>query len=142
MHRPPPSERSIAAVYAVRLAPVLCLASAAVAYVFHVEGSDGYPWRNTLPYLLLLVLCWLVLRRGRGRWLGGGWRWPLAAAGYAVPAVGLSLYLHHGYARDLHGMYSEAVYPQELFRYLPAYTLVAGVTGFAIGWIVGRNVDE
>jgi hypothetical protein len=37
-------------------------------------------------------------------------------------------------------MYSESVYPQELFRYLPLYTLVAGGIGFAIGWIAGRNV--
>ena len=27
-----------------------------------------------------------------------------------------------------------------LFRFLPIYTLVAGAIGFAIGWIVGKNV--
>ncbi|MDX1482517.1 MAG: hypothetical protein R3315_12615 [Woeseiaceae bacterium] len=141
MRRPPGSERASLKVLVVRLLPVVCVSLAAIAYVFHVEGADAYPWRNALPYLLLILLCWLVLRQGAGRWLGGGWRWPLGVAGYAVPAIGLSLYLHYGYSRDLNGMYSDAVYPEELFRYLPAYTLIAGATGFAIGWIMGRNVD-
>ena len=65
--------------------------------------------------------------------------WPLGLIGFAIPALGLSLYLHYGYATDLNGMYSEAVYPKELFRYLPIYTVVAGGIGFAIGWIIGRN---
>jgi len=43
-------------------------------------------------------------------------------------------------AVDLNGMVSESVYPRELFRYLPEYTTGAGAIGFAIGWIVGRNV--
>jgi hypothetical protein len=30
--------------------------------------------------------------------------------------------------------------PFALFRYLPIYTIFAGATGFAIGWIVGRNI--
>jgi hypothetical protein len=37
-------------------------------------------------------------------------------------------------------MYSQAVFPRELFRYLPIYTFVAGAVGFAIGWIAGRNI--
>jgi hypothetical protein len=37
-------------------------------------------------------------------------------------------------------MFDDAIYPQELFRFLPAYTVVAGALGFAIGWIAGRNV--
>ena len=28
---------------------------------------------------------------------------------------------------------------EELFRFLPIYTLFAGAIGFAIGWIVGRK---
>jgi hypothetical protein len=50
------------------------------------------------------------------------------------------MYLHHGYATDLLGMYSDAIYPRELFRYLPLYTMFAGGIGFTIGWIVGRQV--
>jgi hypothetical protein len=41
---------------------------------------------------------------------------------------------------DLHGMVSESVFPEELFRYLPWYAGFAGVIGFAIGWIAGKNV--
>jgi hypothetical protein len=52
----------------------------------------------------------------------------------------LSLYLHYAYNVNLNGMFTDAVYPERVFRYLPIYTLAAGSIGFAIGWIVGRNV--
>ena len=67
-------------------------------------------------------------------------RWLLGTAGFAIPAIGLSLYIHYGYDVDLNGMVSESIYPTEVFRYLPIYTTVAGGIGFAIGWIAGRNV--
>ena len=37
-------------------------------------------------------------------------------------------------------MFTDAVNPEGLFRFLPIYTFVAGGIGFAIGWIVGKNV--
>ncbi len=124
----------------VRLMPVVFVTAAAAAYAFYVEGPDAYAARNAVPMFAVLVLAGVTLYRGGGMWTGSGWRWPLATVGFAIPALGLSMYLHYGYATDLHGMYSEAVYPQELFRFLPMYTLVAGCIGFAIGWIIGRNV--
>ena len=127
-------------VFAIRLSPVVFLVLAAIAYVFHVEGLDAYAWRNTVPMVLVVLLAFTTLRRGGGTWTGNGWRWLLGTVGFAIPAVGLSLYLHYGYAVDLNGMYSGSVYPDELFRYLPLYTIVAGGIGFAIGWIVGKNV--
>ena len=131
---------STRALIAIRLLPVLFLTLAAVAYVFHVEGADAYLWRNVLPMLITVLLATVTLKRGGGRWTGAGWSWPLGTLGFAIPAIGLSLYLHYGYATDMNGMYSEAIYPQELFRFLPLYTIVAGLLGFAIGWIAGRNV--
>lgn len=132
--------KSLAWLIAVRLLPVLFVVVAAMAYVFHVEGDHPYAVRNILPMVVVLVLALIALIRGNGQWTGSGWRLPLGTLGFAIPAVGLSLYLHYGYAIDLHGMYSESVYPRELFRYLPLYTSFAGTIGFAIGWIVGRNV--
>ena len=137
-----PERRVSAGLFIVRLSPVIFLAFAAIAYVFHVEEADAYPWRNTLPLLVIVALAVVVLGKGRGHWTGSGWRWPLAAAGFAIPVTGLTLYMHYGFATDLNGMYSNAIYPDELFRFLPMYTSVAGFTGFAIGWIIGRNVDE
>ena len=124
----------------VRLVPVVLLTIAATAYVVNVEGRDAYALRNVAPMLLVVLLAAVTLRLGNGRWTGSGWRWPLATLGFAVPAVGLTLYLHYGYAVDLNGMYSQSVYPRELFRYLPVYTIFAGGIGFAIGWIAGRTV--
>lgn len=132
--------KSLTSLIVARLLPVLFTIAAAAAYVLYVEGDDAYAIRNTLPMLAVLVLALLTLRSGKGHWAGSGWRWPLGTLGFAVPALGLSLYLHYGYAVDLHGMYSESVYPRELFRYLPYYTSFAGGIGFAIGWIAGRNV--
>lgn len=119
---------------------MLFAAAAAMLYVGSVEGRDGYVWRNLLPILLVVVLAAVTLIRGGGHWSGSGWCWPLATIGFTLPAMGLSLYLHYGYSIDMHGMFSESVYPQELFRFLPLYTTVAGAIGFAIGWIAGRNV--
>ena len=93
-----------------------------------------------VPMLLVILLSGITLYRGGGNWAGSGWQWLLGTIGYTVPAIGLSLYLHYGYASDLNGMYSESVFPDELFRFLPIYTTVAGGIGFAIGWIAGRNV--
>jgi len=123
-----------------RLLPVVVIASAAMVYVMQVEGSDAYAARNMLPMLAVVAVAMLVLRMGGGRWTGAGWRWPLGTLGFSIPTIGLSIYLHYGYSVDLHGMYSESVYPQEVFRYLPIYTMFAGGIGFAIGWIAGRNV--
>ena len=126
----------------VRILPVLFVTVAGIFYVVHVEGEDSYAVRNAMPMLLLLVLAALTLYKGGGQWAGAGWRWPLGTLGFAIPALGLSLYLHYGYSVDLDGMVSESVYPRELFRFLPAYTAFAGAVGFAIGWIVGRNIRQ
>ena len=127
-------------LFAIRLLPVFFLTAAAMAYVAHVEGADAYAIRNITPMLMVIALAALTLYKGNGRWSGAGWRWPLGTVGFAIPALGLSLYLHYGYAVDLDGLFGDAIYPQELFRFLPAYTVVAGGIGFAIGWIAGRNV--
>lgn len=125
---------------ALRLAPVLLVAVAAGAWFADVQ--EGGPWvlRNLLPLALLVLLAALTLLRGRGRWAGSGWRLPLGTLGFAVPALGLSVYLHYAFALNLDGMFGEPPDPGQLFRFLPWYTTGAGGIGFAIGWIVGRNV--
>ena len=125
---------------AIRLLPVLLVTAAAMAYVAHVEGADSFVIRNVTPMLIVLLLSAVTLYKGNGSWTGAGWRWPLGTAGFAIPALGLSLYLHYGFSVGLDDLFDNAVYPGELFRLLPAYTMVAGALGFAIGWIAGRNV--
>lgn len=132
--------RRITQLFLVRLSPVLLLVAAFVAYVVHVQGASRYALLNVVPVLIALALATYTLVRGRGSWHGAGWRWPLATLGYAIPTVGLSLYLHYGWSVDRDGMATEAIDSFALFRYLPLYTMVAGAIGFAIGWIVGRNV--
>lgn len=132
--------RASPAVFLIRLSPVIFITLAAMTYVLHVEAGIAYPFRNLVPLFVVILLAVITLKKGRGHWIGAGWRWPLGTLGFAIPALGLSIYLHYGYVIDLHGMYSQSVYPEEVFRYLPAYTLVAGAIGFAIGWIAGRNV--
>ncbi len=124
----------------IRLLPVLFVTGAAVAYIFDIQGPDAYVLRNTVPMIALVGLSALSLYRGAGSWIGAGWRWPLGTLGFAIPALGLSLYLHHAYSVNLQSLFGGAKDPQELFRYLPIYTSVAGGVGFAFGWIVGRNV--
>lgn len=124
----------------LRLLPILLIVAAAMMFAASVERGNAYLLRNLLPMLAIVVLSLITLLRGKGRWTGAGWRLPLGTLGFALPALGLSMYLHYGYLVDWNGMVSESVFPQELFRYLPLYTSVAGAIGFAIGWIVGKNV--
>ena len=123
-----------------RLSPVLMLLLAAGFWIADVQDDGPYIARNLAPLALLLVLSWLVLWRGRGDWVAHGWAWPLGLAGFAIPALGLSLYLHYAWSVNLNGMFDEATAPLQLFRFLPLYTTGAGCIGFAIGWIVGKRV--
>jgi hypothetical protein len=124
----------------VRLLPVVMLVVAAAAWINNVQDGGPYVVRNLVPPLVMLLLATFTLQRGEGTWSGSGWRLPLGTLGFAVPALGLTCYLHYAYAVNLNDMFTGATNPGELFRYLPLYTLVAGGIGFAIGWIVGKNV--
>ena len=124
----------------IRLMPVILLVLAAGLWFSEVQQSGPWLVRNLLPLAVLVVLSYLTLRRGGGTWSGAGMRMPLGTLGFAIPALGLAAYLHYAYAVNLNDMFGDAPFPDRVFRYLPAYTLVAGGVGFAIGWIVGRNV--
>ncbi|MBT8090560.1 MAG: hypothetical protein KJO01_10165 [Gammaproteobacteria bacterium] len=124
----------------LRLLPVLLLVLTAGYWFAVVEEGGPYLLRNLIPLLVLLMLALITLYRGGGKWSGAGMRMPLGTLGFAVPALGLSVYLHYAYSVNLNEMFSHSQFPGRVFRYLPLYTLVAGGIGFAIGWIVGRNV--
>lgn len=124
----------------VRLAPILMLVVAAALWFNEVEEGGAYVARNLAPLVVLLLLAGVTVWRGAGTWSGSGWRWPLGTLGFAIPALGLSAYLHYAYSVNLNGLFTDATNPQGLFRFLPVYTLVAGGIGFAIGWIAGKNV--
>jgi hypothetical protein len=124
----------------LRLLPVVLVSVAAALWFNEVQQGGPYVLRNLIPLALLVVLSALVLYLGNGQWGGSGKRLPLGILGYAIPALGLALYLHYAYSINLNDMFTDAAYPDRVFRYLPVYTIVAGGIGFAIGWIVGRNV--
>jgi hypothetical protein len=123
-----------------KLLPVLLAIGLAAWWFSDVQGGGPWLLRNLLPLGVLLALSVLTLWRGAGDWTGSGYRLPLGTAGFAIPALGLAVYLHYAYAVNLNGLFDGATTPTELFRFLPAYTLVAGGIGFAIGFIVGRSV--
>ncbi len=125
---------------AIRVLPLLLLTVAAAAWFSDVQQGGPYVLRNLLPPAVLLLLATITVWRGDGTWTGRGWRWPLGLVGFAIPALGLSVYLHYAYSVNLNGMFDDAEQPARVFRFLPAYTLVAGGIGFSIGWIVGRSV--
>jgi hypothetical protein len=125
---------------AIRVLPLLLLTVAAAAWFSDVQQGGPHVLRNLLPPAVLLLLATITVWRGDGTWTGRGWRWPLGLVGFAIPALGLSVYLHYAYSVNLNGMFDDAEQPARVFRFLPAYTLVAGGIGFSIGWIVGRSV--
>lgn len=124
----------------VRLLPVLFVTVAAAAWFNHVQESGPFVLRNLAPLAVLVTMAVITLRRGKGSWTGSGWRMPLGTIGFAIPALGLSLYLHYAYLVNLNGLFDNAADPMQVFRFLPAYTLIAGSIGFAIGWIIGKNI--
>ena len=119
---------------------MLLISIAAAVWFNDVQGGGPYVLRNLLPLALLSLLATFVLWRGKSEWTGSGWRLPLGTLGFAIPTLGLSLYLHYAYSVNLNGLFDDSTKPLELFRYLPMYTLVAGGIGFGIGWIIGKNV--
>lgn len=123
-----------------RLLPVVLIAAAAGFWFYDVQAGGPHAARNLLPLALLIVLAAMTLWRGGGQWTGKGWRMPLATAGFAIPVLGLATYLHYAYAVNLNGLFDASDGAGDLFRFLPWYTTFAGGIGFAIGWIVGRNV--
>ena len=123
-----------------RLLPVFLVTIAAAFWFNDVQQGGPYVARNLVPLALLVLLSAMTLFRGEGEWAGSGKRLPLGVIGYAIPALGLALYLHYAYSVNLNGLFTGATDPGQLFRFLPVYTLVAGGIGFAIGWIVGKNV--
>lgn len=122
----------------LQLLPLVAAVVVLIAWFNEVEQGGPWVWRNALPPALVVLLSTVVLVRGGGRWTGQGWREPLAVAGFAIPAIGLSLYLHYAFAVNLDNMFPSGA--GQLFRFLPVYTIGAGVIGAVIGWIVGRNV--
>jgi hypothetical protein len=121
-----------------RLLPVLLLVLAVAAWFSDVQEGGRFVLRNLVPPLIVVILSALTLVRGGGRWMGSGWRMPLGTLGFAIPAIGLAAYLHYAFSVNLDGMFDEG--SGQLFRYLPFYTAGAGGIGFAIGWIIGRNI--
>ena len=130
----------MARLIAIRLLPVLLVMVAAGLWISDVEEGGQYVARNLVPMAVVLVLAGLTVWRGNGHWTGSGWRLLLGTVGFAIPALGLSAYLHYAYSINLNDLFTGASDPQQLFRFLPIYTTVAGCIGFAIGWIVGRNL--
>jgi hypothetical protein len=124
----------------VRFLPLALLFVAITLWFSDVQQGGPFVPRNLVPPAVVLLLAAITLWRGQGTWTGAGWRLPLATVGFAIPALGLAAYLHYAYAVNLNDFFGGESDPGQLFRYLPVYTLVAGAIGFAIGWIVGRNV--
>ena len=122
----------------VRLLPVLFVVLAAVAWFSDVQDDSRYVLRNLVPPFTIVVLSAITLLRGNGRWTGAGWRLPLGTLGFAIPALGLAVYLHYAYAVNLDGLFDDGA--GQIFRFLPIYTFFAGIIGFSIGWIIGRNI--
>jgi hypothetical protein len=124
----------------VRVLPVLLLLVAAGVWFSDVQEGSQYMLRNLLPLGAVLGLSLLTVWRGEGTWTGSGWRLAMGTLGFAIPAVGLSVYLHYAFSVNLNDMFTGTDNPMQLFRFLPYYTSLAGAIGFAIGWIVGRNL--
>lgn len=130
----------LASLIGIRILPLVLLTSAAAFYFNDVQDGGPFVLRNLLPPAVVLLLALITLFRGKGAWTGSGWRLALGTVGFSIPALGLSIYLHYAYSVNLNEMFSDTAGSGQLFRFLPVYTMVAGGIGFAIGWIVGRNL--
>ena len=122
----------------IRLLPVVLLVLAIAVWFNDVQNGGLYLIRNLVPVFTIVLLTALTLVRGGGRWGGSGWQMLLGTVGFSIPAIGLAAYLHYAFSVNLNGLFDQG--SGQLFRFLPIYTFFAGIIGFAIGWIVGRNI--
>ena len=122
----------------IRLLPVVLLVLAIAVWFNDVQNGGLYLIRNLVPVFTIVLLAALTLVRGGGRWGGSGWQMLLGTVGFSIPAIGLAAYLHYAFSVNLNGLFDQG--SGQLFRFLPIYTFFAGIIGFAIGWIVGRNI--
>ena len=70
---------------------MVLLAIAAAFWFADVQAGGPWVMRNLLPLVVLVLLSFLTLKRGNGRWSGAGMRMPLGTLGFAIPALGLSV---------------------------------------------------
>ncbi|MEM1261191.1 MAG: hypothetical protein AAGH76_02215 [Pseudomonadota bacterium] len=126
----------------IRLAIVVAPLAAAALYIADVERGLGTALRNIAPLFVVLLGALVTLWRNGGSWWQPETRWLLMTIGFAVPSVGLSLYLHHRWALDIDAVRSSARNPRLLFVWLPVLTVVSGAIGAALGRIVGRQLDR
>lgn len=132
----------VAARVLTRLLPVLLAVIVYAAWMADIQQNGPWLRRNLLPMAACMLLFTLSLYRNDGRLCGPDPRLILGTVGFAIPSIGLSAYLHYAYAVNLNDLFALSSRPEALFRYLPIYTSTAGLIGFAIGWIVGRNIRE
>ncbi len=125
-----------------RFLPFLLAVILLAAWMADIRAGEAYLARNLLPGFVWLALVAWALLHNNGGFFQPDARRMLGALGFAIPAIGLTLYLHIAYQANDSELFGPGSRPDQLFRYLPAYTLVAGGLGFAIGWIVGRNVNR
>ena len=126
--------------FLVRVLTLALPLAAAGVFIADVEsGLDTVP-RNLVPLAITLLLGVNALVRNGAGWWSPEPRWSLVMLGFAIPAVGLSLYLHVLWQFDIDGLRSGATQTRLLFAYLPLYTCVAGCIGAALGWIIGRGL--
>jgi len=124
----------------VRLLPFALGLAVLGAWFADIQQSGPYVFRNLVPPAMVLLPLGFALWRGQGRFADADLRMLLATAGFAIPSIGLSVYLHYAYSVNLNDLFEGSRAPLEVFRFLPIYTSGAGLLGAAIGWIVGRNV--
>ncbi|MEM8983060.1 MAG: hypothetical protein AAGC71_08545 [Pseudomonadota bacterium] len=127
---------------AIRLTIVALPLLAVGAGIVVIEHGLGTSARNIAPLFIVLLGAAVALWRNNGRWWHPEARWILMTIGFAVPSVGLSLYLHYRWALDIDAVRTSARNVRLLFAWLPAYTLFAGAIGAALGHIVGRQLDS
>lgn len=127
---------------AVRFLPFLLAFILLAAWMADVREGAPYLLRNLLPGIVWLALVAWALWHNAGTFFTPDSKRTLGALGFAIPAVGLSVYLHAAFQMQDSELFGPGSRPDRLFRYLPIYTLVAGGLGFAIGWIIGRNVNR
>ncbi|MEL7296224.1 MAG: hypothetical protein AAGJ86_01115 [Pseudomonadota bacterium] len=122
----------------ILLVDLFCVAAVVAFFWLLTAGNPTTCCRatNATPMVVALVAYVFISRRGLDT------RFWFALIGFCLPAIGLSAYLHLSFLFDWQGIASNAITPELLFTYLPIYVMVAGATGSAIGWIVGRFVTN
>lgn len=102
-----------------------------VIFVFCVGGFDSFTLLNCVP----IILSYLAIRYIP--WRRKSLKRIMLVFGFSIFSTGLTIFVYLAWTFDFFAMATGSSTSGLIFLFLPAYSIVFGLFGALIGWVVG-----